>query len=53
MHGLGRLLQLCNGGVLLLAGVPQLLEPHGLLDQLPGEPRNLRLSELECGSDLP
>jgi hypothetical protein len=39
--------------MLLLAGVAQLLERHSILDQFPGEPRDLRISELECGLDLP
>jgi hypothetical protein len=53
VHGLSRLLQLEDGGVLILAGIQQLLERHDLLDQLPGKPRDLCLSELEQGSHLP
>jgi hypothetical protein len=40
-------LQLENDDVLLLAGLPQVLVGHALLDQLPGEPRDLHVLELE------
>jgi hypothetical protein len=40
-------LQLEDGGILLLTGLLQVLVGHTLLDQLPGEPRDLRVSELE------
>jgi hypothetical protein len=35
------------------SGIPQLLVRHGLLDQLPGEPRDLKVLEQEHGSGLP
>jgi hypothetical protein len=40
-RGLNCLLKLENGGVFLLAGLPQLLVEHALLDQLAREPRDL------------
>jgi hypothetical protein len=46
-RGLSCLLQLENGGVFLLAGLPQLLVGHTLLDQLAREPRDLLIPELE------
>jgi hypothetical protein len=45
-------LPLKDDGVLLLAGQPQILVGHTLLDQLPGEPRNLRVPDLEGGPRL-
>jgi hypothetical protein len=38
--------------VLLLAILSQLLVRHTLLDYLPGEPRDLRVSKLKCGTLL-
>jgi hypothetical protein len=52
VHSLGRLLQLEDGGVLLLASLPQLLVRHAFLDQLPSEPRDLHISELKRGPRL-
>jgi uncharacterized membrane protein HdeD (DUF308 family) len=40
-------LQLEDGGILLLTGLLQVLVGYTLLDQLPGEPRDLRVSEFE------
>jgi hypothetical protein len=51
-HGFGLMLQLQDRGILLLAGNHQVLEGHALLDQLPGEPLDLRFSELKRGPDL-
>jgi hypothetical protein len=48
-RGLGRPSQLKDRGVLLLAGLPQLLIEDALLDQLPAETRDLRVPKLESG----
>jgi hypothetical protein len=44
-----RLLQLKDDGILLLAGLPQVLVGHTFLDQLAGQPRDLLISELDGG----
>jgi hypothetical protein len=46
-RGLGRLLQLENSGVLLLASLSQLVIRHALLDEFPDEPRDLCIPKLE------
>jgi hypothetical protein len=46
-RGLSCLLQLKDGGVFLLTGLPQLFVGHDFLDQLAREPRDLQIPELE------